>query len=163
MKKITLVALTLILTLGVFLTVASPASACVVGYSPGYWKNHPEAWAAKGISPSDTINNYFGVNRDPDVTLMQALQTGKNSALFGDPAGAFWREVVAQLLNSALSESHINWLKLLVAYGWDTDAKQFQPAWEFSYYYYEDGVMKGGDWGLHTLEEWKDALASFNL
>jgi hypothetical protein len=28
--------------------------------SPGYWKNHPDAWAATGISPTALYSDYFG-------------------------------------------------------------------------------------------------------
>ena len=47
------------------------------GCSPGYWKQHPEAWATTGFSPTDDYDTVFGVNAfTPDRTLMVALQTG---------------------------------------------------------------------------------------
>ena len=47
------------------------------GCSPGFWKQHPEAWAATGFAPTDDFDTVFGANAfTPDRTLMGALQTG---------------------------------------------------------------------------------------
>ena len=45
-------------------------------YSPGYWKNHPEAWP-DGIEPTDTFLDTFGLNWfGSELTLMEALRQG---------------------------------------------------------------------------------------
>lgn len=47
------------------------------GCTPGYWRNHLQAWAATGYSTSADFDTTFGVNYfTPDITLGQAIQLG---------------------------------------------------------------------------------------
>jgi hypothetical protein len=163
MKKFIWVALTLILAVGMVLAVTSPASACEVGTSPGYWKNHPEAWPA-GVSPTGataaTINGTFGISRTPDVTLMAALGSGRNSALFGDPAAAFWRQAVAQYLNEASKSGNTDYIVGLVQAAWG-GAKGTTMLSSWAYSVFDTGGTWIG-WETHTLEWWTNYLESFN-
>lgn len=65
-------------------------------YSPGYWKNHIDAWQQTGISPDDSFNLTLGGTFDPDMTLMDALW------LHGGHVNKDARCAVAGLLNAAL-------------------------------------------------------------
>ncbi len=54
----------------VFTNVPTDGQGC----TPGYWKNHLDAWGPTGLSPSDDFDNTFGVDLfDPDITLGQAI------------------------------------------------------------------------------------------
>ncbi len=45
------------------------------GCTPGYWKNHLDAWDATGYNPSDDFDTTFGVDLfDPDITLDDAIR-----------------------------------------------------------------------------------------
>jgi hypothetical protein len=47
------------------------------GCTPGYWRNHLEAWPPTGLSPSDDFDTTFGVDFfDPDITLDDAVNLG---------------------------------------------------------------------------------------
>lgn len=95
MKKRILALIAVAVTLGVLATLVlqvGTASACALGLSPGYWKNHTEAWAGTGYSPEDTFNGVFGVG--PSITLMSSLR------LRGGGEAAFDRMAVASLLNA---------------------------------------------------------------
>lgn len=67
------------------------------GCTPGFWKNHPEAWPA-AYDPSDMLKSVFGSSA-PDVTLMQALQGGGGSGINGAKK-ILARAAVAALLNA---------------------------------------------------------------
>ncbi|MBN1657999.1 MAG: DNRLRE domain-containing protein [Anaerolineae bacterium] len=55
------------------LPVTPPPPPCE-GCTPGYWKNHLEAWAATDYSPSDDFDATFGVDLfNPNITLEQAV------------------------------------------------------------------------------------------
>ena len=42
--------------------------------SPGYWKNHLDAWPPSGLSPDDDFDTTFGVDFfSPDITLFDAV------------------------------------------------------------------------------------------
>ncbi len=44
------------------------------GCTPGYWKNHLDAWGPTGLSPGDDFDTTFGVDLfDPDITLEEAV------------------------------------------------------------------------------------------
>lgn len=44
------------------------------GCTPGYWRNHLDAWGPTGLSPSDDFDSTFGVDLfDPDINLEQAI------------------------------------------------------------------------------------------
>lgn len=120
MRRLSLVALVIVMLLAAIAPVvvnATPASACTEGLTPGYWKNHTEAWVglmwrgnpvtpttkfvdvmfAGTDYPALAAKSYFP--RDPsinaNITLMQALQLG------GGGEKAFLRHATAALLNSA--------------------------------------------------------------
>ncbi|NUP94674.1 MAG: hypothetical protein HUU28_00780 [Planctomycetaceae bacterium] len=64
------------------------------GCTPGYWKNHEEAWHDSGFNPTDDFDTVFGVDAfTPDITLMQALNLG------GGKLNKLARHGVAALLN----------------------------------------------------------------
>jgi hypothetical protein len=69
------------------------------GCTPGFWKNHPEAWV--GYLPSQTFASVFGVavpGQPAELTLGAALELG------GGGANALARQAVAALLNAAHPE-----------------------------------------------------------
>jgi hypothetical protein len=62
------------------------------GCTPGYWKNHLDAWV--GYSPHQTLKEVFGAYA-PDGTLLEGLEFG------GGGVYALTRHAVAALLNAA--------------------------------------------------------------
>jgi acyl-CoA synthetase (AMP-forming)/AMP-acid ligase II len=65
------------------------------GCTPGYWKNHLEAWPA-GYTPAMSFNTVFGVNYfDPSFTLGQAIRLG------GGGINVIARHGTAALLSAA--------------------------------------------------------------
>jgi hypothetical protein len=70
----------------VILGSSMPAVACTEGCTPGFWKNHPEAWPT-GYSPGSHF--YDG------ITFMGALN------LRGGGINALARHTAAALLNAA--------------------------------------------------------------
>ncbi len=44
------------------------------GCTPGYWKNHLDAWGPTGLDPGDDFDATFGTDFfDPDITLGEAI------------------------------------------------------------------------------------------
>jgi hypothetical protein len=82
-----------LLAIGLIWGMAGPTLACddLEGLTPGFWKNHAEAWVQ--YSPDDSFNTVFGVG--PDRPLMKVLRTG------GGGDRALGRHAVAALLNIA--------------------------------------------------------------
>jgi len=69
------------------------------GCTPGYWKNHVEAWAETGISPTDDFDTIFGVDYfTPDQTMLESLSTDDNWTLAAHASAA--------LLNSLHPGTH---------------------------------------------------------
>jgi hypothetical protein len=65
------------------------------GCTPGYWRNHLDAWAVTGYSPDQDFDTVFGVDLfQPDVTLLEAVNGG------GGGAAALGRHAVAALLSA---------------------------------------------------------------
>lgn len=67
------------------------------GCTPGFWKNHPEAYAGTGYSPTTTLGSVF-VGLSPtyaSLTFDQALN------LTGGGLDALLRQAVAALLNAS--------------------------------------------------------------
>ncbi len=140
-------------------TMASPAAACVYGFSPGYWKNHPNAWCVYEPTGDDatTFSDVFtGVlptgpkgYSSADPTLMQILNKG------GGGVFAFMRQAVCQLLNTTAVDcsvtGHTDWLISLV------DAVLANP----------NGMIthSGNNFVMLTMnmEGWKNYLESFNV
>jgi hypothetical protein len=125
MKRLFAVVMAMAIVVGVLAPVvlqADTASACTLGFSPGYWKNtraHP--WPAR-YSPGDNFDAVFGVTGNGDLTLLRALQTG------GGGFAAVNRFAVASILNSesipdALSEAYVR--------SWVQHAYQYPEDWEF--------------------------------
>jgi hypothetical protein len=73
------------------------------GCTPGYWKNHPNSWAATGYSPSQTLESVFDV---PNTYGLDNVQLRAALSLSGGPgtAGAvrlLLHHAVAALLNAS--------------------------------------------------------------
>ena len=66
------------------------------GCTPGFWKNHPAAWAKTfGLGPEASLEATFNVDLPgPDITLLDALKRG------GGGFDALGRHAVAGLLNA---------------------------------------------------------------
>lgn len=83
--------------------VPTPTPVIFEGCTPGYWKNHPNAWGPTGYSPSQTLESVFDV---PDAfgldarTLKQALSFGGGPTVKA-AAQILFRAAVAALLNAA--------------------------------------------------------------
>lgn len=64
------------------------------GCTPGFWKNHLDAWPA-GIGPNDDFDTVFGVEAfDPNISLIEALNRG------GGGVSALGRHATSALLNA---------------------------------------------------------------
>ncbi len=100
MKRLLLLALTVVTLVAVTIPAAMPVMACdgcgTQGLTPGYWKNHVEAWV--GYAPDQGFDAVFGTNALPGVTLLEALN------LKGGGLNALARHAVAALLNTAHPE-----------------------------------------------------------
>ncbi|PPD57702.1 hypothetical protein [Dehalogenimonas etheniformans] len=103
MKKISKILIAAVL--GFTLTLAGAISVSATdleGLTPGFWKNHTEAWADTGFSPTDQIGSIFNVpdeyNLD-DFTLLEALSFGGGKGEIG-AAKILLRASVAAILNA---------------------------------------------------------------
>jgi hypothetical protein len=67
------------------------------GLTPGFWKNHPEAWPSE-YSPTASLRFVFG-ECAPDVTLMEALSL-KGGPNIDGAKRILARHAVAALLNT---------------------------------------------------------------
>jgi hypothetical protein len=77
-------------------TITCPPPAGDSGCSPGYWKNHPDAWAPTGYGPGDDFDTTFSTTYfDPDIILGQAVRTG------GGGQYRLARQGIAGLLSAA--------------------------------------------------------------
>ncbi len=155
MKKVIMVALALVLVVPLFVAAAVPASACTPGFTPGYWKNHTEAW--KIYTTGQLYRDVFGLNGKPaalaaldtlkwkgkgttagrDMTLLNAL-----SIEGGGNQGAFVRYTVASLLNDTRVGANTSYIRTLVP--------DVFP---------NGGISKGEP--FHSLEWWNIYLESF--
>ena len=70
------------------------------GCTPGFWKNHPDAWGATAFTPTTTLGSVFtGLPAAyTNTTFLQALSLG------GGGLNALLRHAVAALLNSTHPE-----------------------------------------------------------
>ena len=80
------------------------------GYTPGFWKNHPEAWEGYMTNqPVGDVFDVFGTMPDEyhcdlgDFTLMEALRFKGGPGLYG-AASILLRASVAAVLNAAHSD-----------------------------------------------------------
>lgn len=95
--------LLLVLTLCIFaLPMSAMACGGGEGCTPGYWKNHLEAWACTGYSPDDDFATVFGVAPSFTATLLEALQMG------GGGEKALARHAAAALLNAGCGHDVIH-------------------------------------------------------
>ena len=82
----------------------TPSSPGVEGCSPGYWKNHPDSWAATGYATSQVVQTVFNAAvLYPSLgfaTLQQGLSFGGGSGAEGG-ARILLRAGIAALLNAA--------------------------------------------------------------
>jgi len=70
------------------------------GCTPGFWKNHPAAWAGSGFSPNQTLGSVFTNTGIPNTTLIQALALPGGNTI-QDAKNILLRAAVSALLNSA--------------------------------------------------------------
>jgi hypothetical protein len=73
------------------------------GCTPGYWKNHTEAWADTAYSPTDTVGSVFTLPASLSSFRSETLLAALDGAGGPDLAGAteiLLRAAVAGLLNS---------------------------------------------------------------
>ncbi len=90
-------ALILVLSLVFTLAVVAPVLAHNKGCSPGFWKNHPEAWV--GYDPNQTIGSVFAAPAPFDTeTLDSGLDGGGGPDLTG-ALTIMYRAAIAGLLN----------------------------------------------------------------
>ncbi len=83
-----------------YVGVFTPPEGC----SPGYWKTHPNSWAATGYAPGDDFDAVFGVDAfRPNRTLMQAAWSG------GGGINKLGRHAVAALLNASRNDVSYPW------------------------------------------------------
>jgi hypothetical protein len=67
------------------------------GCTPGYWKNHEEAWSATSYRPDDLFEDVFGVNLGPRIVfLSDAIRAG----------GGGWNKIARHATAALLSASH---------------------------------------------------------
>lgn len=78
-------------------TTTPPTPPGEEGCTPGFWKNHPEAFAGTGYSPTTTLGSVFtGLSATyAGLTFAEAL------ALGGGGLDALLRQAVAALLNAS--------------------------------------------------------------
>ncbi|TDH21407.1 HYR domain-containing protein [Segetibacter sp. 3557_3] len=79
------------------------------GCTPGYWKNHPEAWVRTAYTTGQTLESVFNVPNNyglDNVTLVDALDGGGGPGVVG-AANTLLRAAVAALLNA--SHSGVNY------------------------------------------------------
>ncbi|GEM_PF-2036076 len=137
MKKVFVAVMAMVMMLGVLAPVVlqtDTASACALGLSPGYWKNHTEVWDGtdpewNGPLPGAYFDEVFGVvGLGPHVTLIDILNTG------GGKWNALNRLAVASLLNSygvpdAMAEHYVKAFVLCSYkyYGWQFGVNNLAP------------------------------------
>lgn len=51
----------------------APATFACEGRSPGYWKNHPRAWAATGVEQESQFNRLFSCAGRPEFNAVTCL------------------------------------------------------------------------------------------
>src|SRR6478672_7639388 len=80
------------------------------GCTPGYWKNHTEAWADTAYAPTDTVGSVFtlpaSLSSLSGETLLDALGGGGGSTLEG-AATILLRAAVSGLLNA--TDANVNY------------------------------------------------------
>jgi len=80
------------------------------GCTPGYWKNHTEAWADTAYSPTDTVGSVFTLPADlssfNSETLLDALQGGGGPDLSG-ATQILLRAAVSGILNA--TDANVNY------------------------------------------------------
>lgn len=108
--KATILAMLTLLVLAPFIAV-QPVAACTQGCTPGYWKNHPEAWV--GHAQGDRVDGVFAAPSDLNGdgtadTLLDALNYKGGKGVEG-ATRILLRAAVASLLNSAADDGSWGW------------------------------------------------------
>jgi hypothetical protein len=88
----------LAVVVGLLLLVSFEAGACTVGCTPGYWKNHTNAWVT--YTPTMKVTAVWANAGTGDMTLLQALDGGGGDTLEGARL-ILLRAAVAAILNEA--------------------------------------------------------------
>jgi hypothetical protein len=74
------------------------------GCTPGFWKNHEDAWAATGFSPTQSLGSVFTIPSEfsslSSVTLIDALELSGGSTDL-EAAQLLLHHAVAALLNAS--------------------------------------------------------------
>ena len=98
-------AILVLLSLVFTLAIATPVFAHNKGCTPGFWKNHPEAWV--GYSPDDLIGDVFTSTPAPydSLTLLEGLSLQGGSDLAGK-LEILLRAAIAGLLNRDYPATH---------------------------------------------------------
>jgi hypothetical protein len=93
-SRVVLILLTLVFTLA----IATPVFAWNKGCTPGFWKNHPEAWV--GYDPNQTIGSVFSAAPAPfdSMSLIDGLSLQGGPDLAGKTE-ILLRAAIAGLLN----------------------------------------------------------------
>jgi hypothetical protein len=104
LKKFIIIVITLTFLLSLVLTQAIPASACKWQvYTPGYWKNHTDAWPTM-IDPETYRLSDIGIDTTyGDPLLIEALKFQGGPGLDG-AAEILLRAAVATYLNFCISQ-----------------------------------------------------------
>lgn len=85
------------------LSIENPPRDDGEGCTPGYWKNHLDAWGPTGFSPGQALSTVFspaGLGTLGSSTLLEALNFGGGSSL-AQKKQILLRAAVASLLNAA--------------------------------------------------------------
>jgi len=110
---------TIIFIFFLFFISLGQSTACEHGCTPGFWKNHLEAWAKIGYSPDDYISDVFSSSDwswpiSPgalwelgNYTLLEALNFHGGRVVEG-AARIMLRHAVAALLNDAHPD--VDWI-----------------------------------------------------
>ena len=120
-RKLIFVCLILLLSM-IFVPINGLACDGGEGCTPGYWKNHVEAWGCTGYGPDDNYATVFGVSPTfpATKTLMMALKLG------GGGEYALARHAVAAILNAGCASVEFGYSQAAVismvqeAYNTDT-------------------------------------------
>lgn len=141
------------------LVQASPASACTMGLTPGFWKNHQIIWNTSDLYIDDYYDTLFGLTSpvtgsdgtsvNLHIKLIDALNANGNK----NGVNAFLRQSAAALLNSVYLED----------YGNPKDVKAMVQAafGEIVEPYYNNLALWRGP-ALGDMTAWKNYLENFN-
>lgn len=173
MKKFIMIALTILTIIPLAIFAATPALACIGGWSPGWFKNHTDLWAATTgtpFHPGDLYRVAFGFNTDPapqavpaslvgtylgdnynELTILGALELHKNKGYEGGDL-AFLRQSAATLLNQGDVEREIAFLGRLVRTVYPGGGQFVDPGGWYNGTFYTGMGTYGQTW--YTISDW---------